>query len=151
MKVFGPFFTFNSRKIIMSELAQENQLPLSRPAAPVQDFPPNLKYGRLAYGANILLHLRQREDLNLGSIGEKLQPILAGYRQVKPEMLEQFYEMCAGLLTQLAKYSDIAESCSKSGAYKDRRQEQLNVVLIAVSDIEKQPDILRMLAGMRRQ
>jgi hypothetical protein len=115
------------------------------------DFPPALKFNRLQFGANVLAHLRQREDLNLGNIGSRVAPLLSAYRTVKPEFLDQFYEQLTGLVTHLEKYSALAESCSKSGAYIDRRQEQLNNVLSIVVDLERQPDVLRALEAMRRQ
>ena len=114
------------------------------------DFPNNLKFNRLSYGANILLHLRGREDLNMGTIGQRLQPLLAGYRQILPQYLEQFFEQMSGLLKQLEKYANLAEACSKSGAYQDKRQEQLNLLLTVMLDMEKQEDVMRSLENMRR-
>lgn len=118
---------------------------------PQVDFPPALRLARLAYASAILLHLRQRQDLNLGHIGEQVQPLISAYRTILPEFLNDFYELVSGLLVHLEKYANLAESCSKSGAYQDRRQEQLNVVLTLLVNLEKDKDVLKMLKNMCRQ
>lgn len=119
--------------------------------SPSLDFPVALKLNRLNYGSNILLHLRQRADLNLGHIGERLQPVLAAFRTIRPECLDQFFELLSGILSHLEKYAALAESCSKSGAYQDKRQVQLNNVLTLLLELEKQDDVMRLLESMRRQ
>lgn len=115
------------------------------------DFPSSLKLSRLQHASNVLLHLRSREDLNLGHIGEVLQPILAGYRKILPEYVDNFYELMYTFIRHLNLYCDLAESCSKSGAYQDRRQTSLNDMLAVLTKLERDPDFIRTLTAMQRQ
>jgi hypothetical protein len=117
---------------------------------PSVDFPNALRYNTLQFAANVLLHLRSREDAEMGSIGEQLQPLLAQFRSVQPQYLDEYYELVTGICTHLLKYSSLAESCSKSGAYHTKRIACLTNIKNMISSLESQPDVLKMMRNMHR-
>ena len=118
---------------------------------PSTDFPNSLRYSTLQFAANILLHLRSREDAEMGSTGEQLQPLLAQFRSVVPQYIDEYYEIVTGVCTHLLKYSSLAESCSKSGAYQSKRIQCLTNIKSMVDAIESQPDVMKMMRNMHRQ
>ena len=115
------------------------------------DFPNTLRFGTLQFASNILVHLRSREDAEMGEIGEKLQPLLAQFRSVEPKFIDEYYEIVTGICTHLLKYASLAESCSKSGAYLNKRLAQLQLVKSMISELEKQDDTMKMMRNMHRQ
>lgn len=115
------------------------------------DFPNALRYNTLQFSANVLLHLRSREDAEMGTIGEVLYPLLAQFRSVLPQYIDEYYEIVTGVCTHLLKYSSLAESCSKSGAYQSKRVQCLNNIKDMIKAIESQPDVLKMMRNMHRQ
>jgi hypothetical protein len=118
---------------------------------PSVDFPNALRYNTLQFAANVLLHLRSREDAEMGTIGEQVQPLLAQFRSVLPEYIDEYYEIVTGVCTHLLKYSSLAESCSKSGAYQSKRLQCLENIKSMIKSIEDQPDLLKMMRNMHRQ
>jgi hypothetical protein len=114
------------------------------------EFPVALKYNTLQFAANVLMHIRGREDTEMGTIGEQMLELLSSFRRVRPEYIDEFYELLTGLCTYLIKYSGLAESCSKSGAYKARRLECLATIKTLIQGIEKQEDVMKLLRNMRR-
>jgi hypothetical protein len=118
---------------------------------PSVDFPNALRYNTLQFSANVLLHLRSREDAEMGTIGEQLQPLLAQFRSVLPQYIDEYYELVTGICTHLLKYSSLAESCSKSGAYHGKRLQSLANIKAMIQSIESQPDVLKMMRNMHRQ
>lgn len=115
------------------------------------EFPVALKYNTLQFSANVLLHIRSREDTEMGAIGETLLPLLQQFRSLQPQYVDEFYEQVTGICTHLLKYSALAESCSKSGAYRDRRIASLNTIKSMIVQLEAQNDLIKMLKGMYRQ
>lgn len=115
------------------------------------DFPNALRYNTLQFSANVLLHLRSREDAEMGTIGEVLYPLLAQFRSVVPQYIDEYYEIVTGVCTHLLKYSALAESCSKSGAYQSKRVQCLTNIKDMIKAIEAQPDVLKMMRNMHRQ
>lgn len=120
-------------------------------AEPSVEFPNSLRFNTLQFASNVLLHLRSRDDADMGTIGESLQPLLAQFRSVQPQYLDEYYELVTGICTHLLKYSALAESCSKSGAYQTRRLQCLNNVKTMIQQLESQPDVLKMMRNMHRQ
>lgn len=114
------------------------------------EFPNALRFNTLQFAANVLLHIRSREDIQLGTLGEKLQPLLSQFRSVRPEYIDEYYEIVTGLCTHLIKYSSLAESCSKSGAYQAKRLACIENIKAMISEIESQPDVLKMMKNMHR-
>lgn len=114
------------------------------------EFPNALRFNTLQFAANVLLHIRSREDIQLGTLGEKLQPLLSQFRSVKPEYIDEYYEIVTGLCTHLIKYSSLAESCSKSGAYQTKRLACVENIKAMIAEIESQPDVLKMMKNMHR-
>lgn len=115
------------------------------------DFPNALRYGTLQFASNILMHLRSREDAEMGEIGAQLQPLLAQFRSVEPKHIDEYYELVTGICTHLLKYATLAESCSKSGAYLNKRLAQLETVKAMIVEFEKQTDAMKMMRNMHRQ
>lgn len=115
------------------------------------EFPVSLKYNTLQFCANVLKHIRDREDTEMGDLGIVSQELLSKFRSVNPEYIDEYYENLTGLCTHLQKYSALAESCSKSGAYKARRLEQLQSIKTILDSIESQPDLTQMLKNMHRR
>lgn len=117
---------------------------------PASDFPDSLRYGTLQFAANILLHLRSREDAEMGDIGSILQPLLAQFRSVEPKHIDEYYEIVTGICTHLLKYASLAESCSKSGAYLNKRLACLATVKQLITQFETQNDVLKLMRNMHR-
>src|SRR5438067_931301 len=117
---------------------------------PSTDFPDSLRFNTLQFASNVLLHIRSREDTEMGSIGEQLQPLLAQFRSVQPQYIDEYYEIVTGVCTHLLKYSSLAESCSKSGAYQANRLKCLENIKSMITAIEIQPDLLKMMRNMHR-
>lgn len=115
------------------------------------EFPVSLKYNTLQFCANVLTHIRSREDNEMGDLGLGVLELMQRFRSVLPEYLDEYYENVTGLCTHLMKYSALAESCSKSGAYKGRRLETLQSIKTILDSLESQPDLLRMMKNMHRQ
>jgi hypothetical protein len=118
---------------------------------PSTEFPNALRYNTLQFASNVLLHLRSREDTQFETIGEKLQPLLSQFRSVLPEYIDEYYEIVTGVCTHLLKYSALAESCSKSGAYQPKRLACVENIKVMVTAIESQPDVLKLMKNMHRQ
>lgn len=116
------------------------------------DFPAALKMNRIAYCANILQHLRGREDLNMGEVGTKLLPILSAYRQINPEHLDQFFDLLQSTFKVFDRYAVLAESCMTSRQYQSQRQDQLDKLLIVIAELESVANskVLDGLRGMMR-
>lgn len=115
------------------------------------DFPDSLRYGTLQFAANILLHLRAREDAEMGEIGSVLQPLLAQFRSVEPKHIDEYYEIVTGICTHLLRYASLAESCSKSGAYLNKRLATLATIKSMIAQFETQSDVMKMMRNMHRQ
>lgn len=115
------------------------------------EFPNALKYNTLQFCANVLLHIRNREDTEMGNCGEKLLPLLSQFRSIRPEYVDEFYEMVTGICTHLLKYSALAESCSKSGAYRERRLASLATVKSMIQQLEREEDVLKLMRNMFKQ
>lgn len=118
---------------------------------PASDFPNSLRYGTLQFASNVLMHLRSREDAEMGEIGATLQPLLAQFRSVEPKHIDEYYEIVTGICTHLLKYASLAESCSKSGAYLNKRLACLATVKMMIAELEKQTDTMKMMRNMFRQ
>lgn len=117
---------------------------------PSTEFPNALRFNTLQFASNVLLHLRSREDAEMGTIGEKLQPLLSQFRSVRPEYLDEYYEIITGICTHLMKYSSLAESCSKSGAYQSKRVACIANIKAMINEVEAQPDVLKVMKNMHR-
>lgn len=115
------------------------------------DFPIALRYNVLQFSANVLLHLRSREDTNMGTTGEQLLPMLSKFRSIHPQYVDEFYELVTGICTHLQKYSQLAESCTKSGAYTSRREACLGTIKSMIDQLETQTDVMKMLGNMMRR
>lgn len=115
------------------------------------EFPVGLKFNTLQFCTNVLLHIRSREDNEMGDLGLTVLELMQRFRSVLPEFIDEYYENLTGLCTHLMKYSALAESCSKSGAYKGRRLECLQTIKILIDSLESQPDLMRMMKNMHRQ
>ena len=89
------------------------------------DFPPSLKQNKLAYCGNVLLQLKSRPDLNLGTFGDLTLAFYTRFRSVDPQFLDTYYELLSNLSGYLDRYAMLAESSSKSGAYHGKRIECL--------------------------
>lgn len=114
------------------------------------DFPTELKLSRIAYCANILLHLRGRTDMNMGPVGTKLQPILSAAQQLRPEFIDQFYDMLQSTFKVIDKYGALAESCMTSRQYQNQREDQFQILLNVLAELEKQTAVINGLRGMLR-
>lgn len=116
------------------------------------DFPAALKLNRIAYCANLLLHLRGRNDVNMAQIGTKLLPIISAYRQIKPEHLDQFYDLLQSTFKVFDRYAVLAEACMTSRQYQTQRKDQLDKLLIVIAELESKHNepVLSGLSGMLR-
>lgn len=114
-------------------------------------FPNALRFNVLQFCSNVLLHMRSREDTEMNTTGEALLPLLSQFRSVRPEYIDEYYELVTGICTHLMKYAALAESCSKSGAYIPKRQVCIQTVKKMIDDFEAQPDMLKMMRNMHRQ
>ena len=115
------------------------------------EFPVGMKYNTLQFCANVLRHIRERKDIELGTLGERTFELLSRFRSVNPQYIDEYYENLTGLCTHLLKYSALAESCSKSGAYRARRLECLESIKVLLNSIESQPDLMQMLKNMHQR
>lgn len=116
-------------------------------------FPTSLTYNVLQFSANVLLHLRTEPELKerLGKTGIALTPLLSQFRTVEPTKLEAYYEHLSGVCSHLMKFSALCESCSKSGAYRAKREAQFEICKQAIEHLESQPDLIRLMRDMHKK
>jgi hypothetical protein len=112
------------------------------------DYPNILRMNRLNYCAVILNHLMNRADAPLGEIGKVLHPILARCRSVQIEFLVQYCDALNNVVNQLDRYGDLAESCSRSGAYQAQRITCLEQLKTTILLVESDKEIVQMLHNM---
>ena len=118
--------------------------------APAQslDFPNALKHNKLSYCGNVLRHLKARPDLGLAKFGNLTLELYSRFRSVEPEHLNTYYEILSQLSGYLDRYSALAESSSKSGAYHVKRLECLEQIKTLIHAFEQDRDTLIILKGM---
>lgn len=112
------------------------------------DFPHTLMQNKLAYCGTILRHLKSRPDLNLGSFGDLTLVFYTRWRSIIPKHLNTYYDILANLSSYIDKYADLAESCSKSGAYQVRRLECLERIKTIIHNLEQDSEVVAILKGM---
>lgn len=115
------------------------------------DFPHALMQNKLAYCGNVLRHLKSRPDLNLGTFGDLTLTFYTRWRSVLPQQLGTYYDILANLSGYIDRYSGLAESCSKSGAYQVRRLECLEQIKTIIHNLEQDTEMLQILKGMHNQ
>ena len=112
------------------------------------DFPNVLKINRLSYTSVILNHMINRADLNMGDIGKKILPLLARCRSIDPQFLAQYCDVFNNITAQLDRYGDLAESCSRSGAYHPQRIACFEQLKTVMHIFEQDEELLTMLKNM---
>jgi hypothetical protein len=105
---------------------------------------------KLSYCGNVLRHIKNRPDLNLGDFGSLTLEFYSRFRSVLPEQLLTYYEILSNLSGYLDRYATLAESCSKSGAYQNKRLECLQQIKTIIHNIEQDVETTAILRGMHQ-
>lgn len=114
----------------------------------MSEFPVALKFNNFQYAANVLKNIKGRPEWELETLGDKLLVLLSNFRSIDPQKIDLYYENLYPVISNLFKYSSLAESCSKSGAYTKQRIEHLTSLKSLILTLEIDEFLMTYLASM---